>query len=64
MRLDGDVWSARAFDDKQEIEPGAEVTIVEISGRHRRRARGRGLTGVRRDIQVIAPDLLGGRGAA
>ena len=32
VRLDGDVWSARAFDDKKEIAPGAEVTIVEISG--------------------------------
>lgn len=32
VRLDGDLWSARAFDDKKEIAPGAEVTIVEISG--------------------------------
>ncbi|MGB3443259.1 MAG: NfeD family protein [Actinophytocola sp.] len=32
VRLDGDVWSARAFDDKQAIEPGAKVTIVEIAG--------------------------------
>lgn len=32
VRLDGDVWSARAFDDKREISPGASVTIVEISG--------------------------------
>jgi membrane protein implicated in regulation of membrane protease activity len=32
VRLDGDLWSARAFDDKKEISPGAEVTIVEISG--------------------------------
>lgn len=32
VKLDGDVWSARAFDDKQTISPGASVTIVEISG--------------------------------
>jgi membrane protein implicated in regulation of membrane protease activity len=32
VKLDGDVWSARAFDDKLEISPGASVTIVEISG--------------------------------
>jgi membrane protein implicated in regulation of membrane protease activity len=32
VKLDGDVWSARAFDDKNEISPGASVTIVEISG--------------------------------
>jgi len=32
VKLDGDVWSARAFDDKKEISPGDEVTIVEIAG--------------------------------
>ncbi len=32
VKLDGDLWSARAFDDKKEISPGASVTIVEISG--------------------------------
>ena len=32
VRLDGDLWSARAFDDKVDIEPGASVTIVEIAG--------------------------------
>jgi len=32
VKLDGDVWSARAFDDKKTISPGDEVTIVEISG--------------------------------
>lgn len=32
VRLDGEVWSARAFDDKKEIVPGASVTVVEISG--------------------------------
>ncbi|MFI7673325.1 NfeD family protein [Actinophytocola sp. NPDC049390] len=32
VRLDGDVWSARAFDGKQPIAPGSEVTVVEIAG--------------------------------
>ena len=32
VRLDGDVWSARAFDDKKAIAPGASVTVVEIAG--------------------------------
>jgi membrane protein implicated in regulation of membrane protease activity len=32
VRLDGDVWSARAFDDKQAISPGDSVTVVEIAG--------------------------------
>lgn len=32
VRLDGDVWSARSFDDKQAISPGASVTVVEIAG--------------------------------
>jgi len=32
VRLDGDVWSARAFDDKQAISPGVSVTVVEIAG--------------------------------
>ncbi|GAB1510263.1 NfeD family protein [Actinophytocola sp. KF-1] len=32
VRLDGDVWSARAFDDKRPIAPGASVTVVEIAG--------------------------------
>jgi membrane protein implicated in regulation of membrane protease activity len=32
VKLDGDVWSARAFDDKKAISPGDEVTIVEIAG--------------------------------
>lgn len=32
VRLDGDVWSARAFDERQAISPGSPVTIVEISG--------------------------------
>jgi membrane protein implicated in regulation of membrane protease activity len=32
VRLDGDVWSARAFDDNQAISPGDSVTVVEIAG--------------------------------
>ena len=32
VRLDGDVWSALAFDDKQAISPGDSVTVVEIAG--------------------------------
>lgn len=32
VRLDGEVWSARAFDDKQTIAAGDQVTVVEISG--------------------------------
>lgn len=32
VRLDGDLWSARAFDVDKEISPGASVTIVEIAG--------------------------------
>lgn len=32
VRLDGDVWSARAFDDQRAISPGESVTVVEISG--------------------------------
>ena len=32
VRLDGEVWSARTFDEKQAIASGKSVTIVEISG--------------------------------
>ena len=32
VRLDGDVWSARAFEPDQAIAPGSEVTVVEIAG--------------------------------
>ncbi|HWM03605.1 MAG TPA: NfeD family protein [Actinophytocola sp.] len=32
VKLDGDLWSARAFDDRQAISPGVSVTIVEIAG--------------------------------
>jgi len=32
VRLDGDVWSARAFDGRAAIAPGSQVTVVEIAG--------------------------------
>lgn len=32
VKLNGEVWSARAFDDKQVIEPGTAVTVMEIAG--------------------------------
>jgi membrane protein implicated in regulation of membrane protease activity len=32
VKLNGEVWSARAFDDKQVIQPGTPVTVMEISG--------------------------------
>ena len=32
VKLNGEVWSARAFDDKQVLEPGTAVTVMEISG--------------------------------
>ena len=32
VRLDGDVWSARAFDTARPITPGMSVTVVEIAG--------------------------------
>lgn len=32
VRLDGDVWSARSFDDNRPISPGQSVTVVEIAG--------------------------------
>jgi membrane protein implicated in regulation of membrane protease activity len=32
VKLNGEVWSARAFDDKQVIEPGTSVTVMEIAG--------------------------------
>ncbi|NUS63336.1 MAG: NfeD family protein [Saccharothrix sp.] len=31
VRIGGEVWSARSL-DREVIEPGAEVTVVEISG--------------------------------
>ena len=32
VKIGGDVWSARAYDGAQVIEPGARVTVVDISG--------------------------------
>jgi membrane protein implicated in regulation of membrane protease activity len=32
VRLRGEVWSARAFDHEQVLEPGARVEVMEIDG--------------------------------
>ncbi|MEU5853168.1 NfeD family protein [Saccharopolyspora shandongensis] len=32
VRIDGDVWSARAFDETQVLETGQTVTVMDISG--------------------------------
>jgi membrane protein implicated in regulation of membrane protease activity len=32
VKIGGEVWSARAYDGEQEIEPGRHVTVVDISG--------------------------------
>jgi membrane protein implicated in regulation of membrane protease activity len=32
VKLNGEVWSARAFDQKQVLEPGTAVTVMEIAG--------------------------------
>lgn len=32
IRIDGEVWSARAFDDGRVFEPGARVEVVDIKG--------------------------------
>lgn len=32
VKLSGEVWTARSFDDNQVIEPGTPVTVVDISG--------------------------------
>lgn len=32
VRIGGDEWSARSFDETQVIEPGEQVTVVRISG--------------------------------
>jgi membrane protein implicated in regulation of membrane protease activity len=32
IKIGGDVWSARSYVEGQRIEPGAKVTVVEISG--------------------------------
>ena len=32
VRIDGELWTARAFDDDVVIEPGARVQVMEIRG--------------------------------
>ena len=32
VRIGGEVWSARVYDDAQAIEPGVRVTVLEIKG--------------------------------
>ena len=32
VKIGGEVWSARAFDEAQVIEPGASVEVVKIEG--------------------------------
>ena len=32
VRLEGEIWRARAFDDDEVIEPGARVHVIEIRG--------------------------------
>jgi membrane protein implicated in regulation of membrane protease activity len=32
VKIDGEVWTARSFDDDRVIEPGEEVDVVEIRG--------------------------------
>ena len=32
VRIGGEVWSARSYDDTPAIEPGARVTVLEIKG--------------------------------
>lgn len=32
VKIDGEVWTARSFDDDHEIEPGKKVEVVEIRG--------------------------------
>jgi membrane protein implicated in regulation of membrane protease activity len=32
VRLEGEVWSARSYDDDEVIEAGARVTVVDIKG--------------------------------
>jgi membrane protein implicated in regulation of membrane protease activity len=32
VKLNGEEWSARAFDEKQVIKPGTAVTVMEIAG--------------------------------
>jgi membrane protein implicated in regulation of membrane protease activity len=32
VKLDGEIWTARAFDDDEVIEPGTKVHVLEIRG--------------------------------
>ena len=32
VRLDGEIWTARAYDDDEIFEPGARVQVLEIRG--------------------------------
>jgi len=32
VKIGGEVWTARSFDDDREIEPGEQVEVVEIRG--------------------------------
>jgi membrane protein implicated in regulation of membrane protease activity len=32
VRLDGEVWTARSYDDDEVIEPGTRVHVIEIRG--------------------------------
>ena len=32
MKIDGEVWTARAFDEDEVIEPGTRVHVIEIRG--------------------------------
>ena len=32
IKLRGETWSARAFDDDEVLEPGARVQVMEIRG--------------------------------
>ena len=32
MRLNGEIWTARSYDDDKVIEPGTRVHVMEIRG--------------------------------
>ena len=32
VKLDGEIWTARAYDDDEVIEPGTRVLVLEIRG--------------------------------
>jgi len=32
VKIDGEVWSARAYDESAVIQPGTRVTVIEIKG--------------------------------